>query len=134
MIIAFISWLTCVLGNIVLVASVYYAKLTGRHGFDSNKKWYSSTIFFVNIAVVDLGYCLFALANGLYAIHVQKHYHSEYWDPSSSHEICKFIVHCRKNLSIIDGWSTAAISFNAAFPRIRQAQRLQMKYAKYHTH
>ena len=110
---------TGVIGNLLLLASVYYAKRTGRHGFVSDQKWFIETIFFINVAVVDLLYCLFVLVNAAYGIYVQNH--QEYYEknPSASHGLCKFIVLSRQNLSIIDGWSTAVIIFNAAVPKIR---------------
>ena len=81
-------------------------------------------MFFINVAVVDLLYCLFVLLNAAYGIYVQNR--KEYYEsnPSASHGICKFIVLSRHNLSIIDGWSTAVIIFNAAFPKIRYVNRL----------
>ena len=122
---------TGVIGNLLLLASVYYAKRTGRHGFVSDPKWFIETIFFINVAVVDLLYCLFVLVNAAYGIYVQNH--QEYYEknPSASHGICKFIVLSRHNLSIIDGWSTAVIIFNAAFPKIRYFNRLGIVMAKY---
>ena len=105
--------ITGLLGNFLLVASLSYAHFKGRHGFnDSN--WSTSTIFMINVAVVDFGYCLFLLINGAYGIYVQKHS----LDSDSSHGICKAIVLCRHNLAVIDGWATAAVSINAAFPKI----------------
>ena len=115
---------TGVMGNLLLLASVYYAKRTGRHGFVSDQKWFIETIFFINVAVVDLLYCLFVLVHAVYGIYAQNH--KEYYEknPSASHGICKFIVVSRHNLSIIDGWSTAVIMFNAAFPKIRYVNSL----------
>ena len=115
---------TGVIGNLLLLASVYYAKRTGRHGFVSDQKWFIETIFFINVAVVDLLYYLLVLVNAAYAIYVQKH--EEYYEkyPAASHGICKFIVLSRDNLSIIDGCSTAVIMFNAAFPKIRYVNSL----------
>ena len=68
----------------------------------------------INVAVVDFGYCLFMLINGVYGIYVQK----QSLDSDSSHGICKVIVLCRQNLALIDGWATAAVSLNSAFPKI----------------
>ena len=104
---------TGLLGNFLLVASLSYAHFKGRHGFnDSN--WNTSTIFMINVAVADFGYCLLMLINGAYGIYVQKHS----LDSDSSHGICKVIVLFRQNLAVIDGWATAAVSINAAFPKI----------------
>ena len=115
---------TGVIGNLLLLASVYYAKRTGRHGFVSDQKWFIETIFFINVAVVDLLFFFFVLVRVAYGIFVQ--IHEEYYEknPSASHGICKFIVLSRHNLSIIDGWSTAVIMFNAAFPKIRYVNSL----------
>ena len=122
--IGFLIICTGVIGNLLLLASVYYAKRTGRHGFASDQKWFIETIFFINVAVVDLLYCLFVLVNAAYGIYVQNH--QEYYDenPSASHGICKFIVLSAHNLSIIDSCSIAVIMFNAAFPKIRYVNSL----------
>ena len=109
---AFLIICTGLLGNFLLIASLSYAHFKGRHGFnDSN--WNTSTIFMINVAVVDFLYCLFMLINGAYGIHVKS-----YGTSSSTPGICKAIVLCRQNLAVIDGWATAAVSLNAAFPKI----------------
>ena len=115
---------TGVIGNLLLLASVYYAKRTGRHGFVSDQKWFIETIFFINVAVVDLLYYLLVLVNAAYGIYV--HNHEEYYEknPSASHGICKVIILSQHNLAIIDGLSTAVIMFNAAFPKIRYVNSL----------
>ena len=106
-----------VLSNSLLLASVIYAKYKGRHNFD-DLKWNRATIFFINVAVVDLAYCISLFINCMYAIYVKMNYHS--LNPSSSQIICKVLVLGRQNLGVISGWSTAAILVNNAFPKIRQ--------------
>ena len=96
-------------GNILFLASVIYAKTKKRHGFDS-PEWISSTVFLLNLAFVDILYLLFHFANGFIGFLKVKY---------GLNGLCKFLVLCRLNLSIIDGWSTAAFAFNAAFPKIR---------------
>ena len=109
--------LSGLLGNFLLVGSVTYSKMKKRNNFDDSQ-WMSSTIILLNVAVVDMLYCLFALGNAAYGTYVKQHYWSDDWDPDSSFGICKFLDLGRKNLATIDGWSTAAISFNAAFPKL----------------
>ena len=116
-ILANIIILVGVLSNSLLLASVFYAKYKGRHNFD-DLKWNRATIFFINVAVVDLAYCICLFINCMYAIHVKMNYNS--LTPSSSQGICKVLVLGRQNLGVISGWSTAAILVNNAFPKIRQ--------------
>ena len=120
-----------VLSNSLLLASVTYAKYKGRHNFDDTK-WNKATIFFINVAVVDLSYCIFFFVNCMYAIHVKMNYHTDDWVPSSSQTICKVLVLGRQNLGAISGLSTAAISFNNALPKIRQVQRRDTQNKKYY--
>ena len=108
-----------------------YSKYKGRHNFDDSK-WNKATIFFINVAVVDLCYCIFFFVNCMYAIHVKMNYHTDDWVPSSSQTICKVLVLGRQNLGAISGLSTAAISFNNALPKIRQVQRRDSQNQKYY--
>ena len=105
------------LSNGLLLASVFYATMKNQHNFHGYH-WISSAIFILNIAIVDFLYCSFSLANASYSLYVAMQTSSENWDPENSFVACKIITLGRQNLAFIDGWSTALITFNAAFPKI----------------
>ena len=106
-----------VLLNSLLLTSVIYAKIKKQHNFD-NSDWISSTVFIVNLGVVDLCYCLVNVMHGIYAGFVAHSSKSQNYDIGSTYEMCEFISLSKQVLAIIDGWSTAAIAFNTAFPKI----------------
>ena len=107
------------LSNIFFLISVVYAKRKNRHGFDG-PSWYKLTVFLLNLALVDSLYCLLLLGNGFIGLlHMNEGVERGeigYWEGTPV--LCKFIVLVRQNLILIDGWSTGAIAFNAAFPKI----------------
>lgn len=100
-------------GNILTLVSVMYAKSKKRHDFH-NSTGLSSTMFILNLAVVDLLYCLVSSSMLMYALLV---YQDFYVGEEST--ACKFYVLCIQELATIDGWSIALIAFSHAFPRIR---------------
>ena len=109
--------------NLFLLVSVIYAKRQKRHNFD-NSEWVSSTVFFLNLALVDLVYCILRMGNAFYGFLIYFGYGNfndidgdgidDYNDG-----ICQFLMLGHWNFSIIDGWSTACIAFITAFPKIR---------------
>ena len=102
-----------ILGNALTLVSVSYAKSRNKHGFDDTK-WISSTVFILNLAFVDLMYCLLTSSMLIYALFLYQKY-----DVGDTSVICKFYVIGIQNLATIDGWSIALIAFSQAFPRIR---------------
>ena len=56
-----------IIGNLVTIFAFYYAKRKRRYGF--HESWCTSTIYVVNIAIIEFLYCLTILAqyiSGLY--------------------------------------------------------------------
>ena len=103
-----------ILGNALTLLSVSCAKIKNRHDFN-DPKWVSSTIFILNLAFVDLMYCLLTLSMLVYAFLLYQ-YQEEVGD---TYLMCKFYVIGIQDLATIDGWSIALIAFSQAFPRIR---------------
>jgi hypothetical protein len=100
------------LSNIYFLISVAYAKSKNRHGFDG-PMWLKLTVYLLNLALVDSLYCLLLLGNGFVGLL------GSGLSDTGTPLLCKFLVLARHNLILIDGWSTGAIAFNAAFPKLR---------------
>ena len=109
---ALLFCLSCVLGNSLLLVSVLYAKYKNRHNFHGDS-WIPSTIGVLNLAVADICYCLIYISNGVLGILAYQKY-----DLGKTYGVCKFMVLGKQNMAMIDGWCTAALAFNTAFPKI----------------
>ena len=98
------------LGSIFFLVSVTYARTKKTHDFDKA----NILVFLSNLAISDALSCIFLLGNWFVGM-------LGFLDVKITNEyvLCKFLLLTRQNLGIIDGWSTAAFAFNAAFPRIR---------------
>ena len=96
------------LANLYFLVSVIKARSKERHGFEDSPTWFSQTIFFVNLAVVDFLYCIFFLSNGFVGL----------LNRNPGPGLCGFLVLTRQNLIIMEGWNTCVIAFNASFPKI----------------
>ena len=98
------------LGSIFFLVSVIYARIKKTHDFDKSHIF----IFLSNLAISDALSCIFLLANwfvgmlGVVGV-----------DITNKEVLCKVLILTRQNLGVIDGWSTGAFAFNAAFPRLR---------------
>ena len=96
------------LGNTFFLIAVAYARKKKSDGFHKLQK----TIYLCNLALVDILFCLFFVANwavGMININ----------GIDIPFAVCKILVVGRRNLSVIDGWSTAAFAINVAFPKIK---------------
>ena len=98
------------LGNIFFLVSVTYARIKKSHDFDKA----NILLFLSNLAIADALSCSFHLANWFVGL-----LRTYGWKIGHVNVLCKALVLTRKNLGVIDGWSTGAFAFNAAFPRIR---------------
>ena len=105
--------LTAVFGSVLTISSVLYAKRNKKYNFD-NDEWLKSTIFILNVALVDIVYCTFVSAHSFYAFLIYLQYRFE--DTSSA---CKFFVLGSQNLACISGWSIAMTAFSGSFPKYR---------------
>ena len=56
-----INFVVGVLGNILTLVAIPYASNKRRH--ELHKNWYTSTIFILNLAVFDLGFCIFGMTH-----------------------------------------------------------------------
>ena len=106
-----------ILGNMLTLVSVTYAKSRKRHNLH-NSNGLSSTMFILNLAVVDLLYCLVSSSMLMYALLM--YVKPGWFNIGEESTVCKFYVLCIQELATIDGWSIALIAFSHAFPRIRQ--------------
>ena len=103
-----------ILGNALTIIAVAHAKLNGKHNFADIINWNSKTVFVLNLAFVDLSYCLFMLSKGTFSLLV---YLKFYVGDTSG--ICKVFVLGIQNLAVLDGWSIALIAITRAFPKIK---------------
>ena len=56
-----INFVVGVLGNILTLVAIPHASSKRRH--ELHKNWYTSTIFILNLAVFDLGFCIFGMTH-----------------------------------------------------------------------
>ena len=112
--VVFPLFLLGIFGNALCIASVIYAKVKGNHHFDDDTTWHSKTVFILNLAVVDLLYCLLMVSMCIFAMML---YLKIYKDETFI--TCKFFVIGMQELAAIDGWSIALIAVTRAFPKIR---------------
>ena len=112
--VVFPLFLLGIFGNALTIASVIYAKVKGNHNFDDDTTWCSKTVFILNLAVVDLLYCLFMVSMCVFAMLL---YLKIYKDETFI--TCKFFVIGMQELAVIDGWSISLIAVTRAFPKIR---------------
>ena len=103
-----------IFGNAHAIASVIYARVKRKHDFDDDTTWHSKTIFILNLAVVDLLYCLLVVSMCIFAMLL---YLKVYKDETFI--TCKFFVIGIQELAAVDGWSIAIIAISRAFPKIR---------------
>ena len=109
----FIFLLISIFGSVLTISSVIYAKRNKRYSFD-NEEWLKSTVFIVNVAVVDIVYCTLWTIHTFYAFLI----YSEYKFNNTS-STCQFFVLGGQNLACISGWSIAMTAVSGSFPKIR---------------
>ena len=102
-----------ILGNMLTLVSVTYAKKHKNHGLH-NSTGLSSTNFIMNLAMVDLMYCLLIVSKLIFGLFMYQKF-----SVASESAMCKFYVLGIHSLTTTDGWSIALIAFSHAFPRIR---------------
>ena len=102
-----------ILGNILTLVSVTYAKKYKNHGLH-NSNGLSSTNFIMNLAMVDLMYCLLIVSKLIFGLFIYQKY-----SVTSESAMCEFYVLGIHSLTTTDGWSIALVAFSHAFPRIR---------------
>ena len=102
-----------ILGNLLTLVSVSYAKRKKRHRLH-NSIGLSSTYFILNLAIVDLMYCLISVSKYIYGLFVYQKF-----DVGDKSDMCKLYVLGIHALGTTDGWSIALVAFSHAFPRIR---------------
>ena len=108
-----------ILGNTLTLVSLVYATLKKKHNFDI-QNWASSTVFIVNLVLVDLGACFLTLGSIIYAALIYfKHLDLEAETAGDDNATCKFFILGIQGLAQITGWSIALISFVRAFKRYR---------------
>ena len=112
--VVFPLFLLGIFGNALSIASVIYAKIKGNHNFDDDATWHSKTVFILNLAVIDLLYCLLMVSMCFFAMLL---YLKLYKDETFI--TCKFFVIGMQELAVIEGWSIALIAATRAFPKIR---------------
>ena len=103
--------LTAFFGSVLTISSVVYAKRNKRHNFNS-EEWLKSTVFIINVALVDIVYCALAFAHSFYALLI-------YYRFESTSSACEFFVLGSQNLACISGWSIAMTAFSGSFPKYR---------------
>ena len=108
-----------VLGSVLTISAVIYAKINGKYNFDTTEVWRQSTIFVINVACVDIVYCLLYLGHGIYALQFYLGNSGEDTTIVKHYATCKFFVLGTQNLACISGWSIALTAFSGAFPKIR---------------
>ena len=102
-----------IFGNVLTIASVMYAKVKGKHNFNDTN-WHSKTVFILNLAVVDLIYCLLVVSMCIFALLL---YLKIYDD--GTFLTCKVFLIGLQQVAALDGWSIALIAITRAFPKIR---------------
>ena len=58
-----INFLVGILGNLLTLTAIPYAAKRQRHNL--HKNWYASTVYILNLAVFDLGFCIFGMPNDI---------------------------------------------------------------------
>ena len=101
-----------VLGNLLTLISVTYARKNRKHGLHNTTRL-SSTIFILNLAIVDLIYCLVIISKLTYGLFIYQKF------SVGDESMCKFYVVGMHALATTDGWSIVLVAFSHAFPRIR---------------
>ena len=104
-----------VLGSVLTILAVIYAKINGKYNFDQTEVWRQSTVFVINVACADIVYCLLYLGHGIYALQ----FYLGNVGNDKNYATCKFFVLGTQNLACISGWSIALTAFSGAFPKIR---------------
>ena len=117
----FEAWISCliailifgILGNVFAIISISYAKLKKTYHF--HQSWRSSIIFFLNLILVDMVYCLFLLAKMIHGLSIYLKF-----DTDDVNEIeCEFYILGIQTIANIGGWSIASIIFTQAIPKLR---------------
>ena len=95
-----------IIGNLVTIFAFYYAKRKRRHGF--HESWCTSTIYVVNLAIIDFLYCLAMLVQYFLVL-----YYTTYEDDNiifndTSVWWCTLFFHIQSLLAALD---SSAISF-----------------------
>ena len=100
-------------GNIFGLISIYHAKSNEKYHFKNS--WNSSTLFFFNLVVVDLVYCMFLVAKGVHALLI----YLKVDDDLVNEKECQFFVLGGQTFANIGGWCMMSIVFTQAIPKIR---------------
>ena len=114
-----------VLGSVLTISAVIYAKINGKFNFDRTEVWRQSTVFVINVAFADIVYCLLYLGHGIYTLQFYLGNSGEDTTIVKHYATCKFFVLGTQNLACISGWSIALTAFSGAFPKIRLVGRLK---------
>ena len=112
------------LGNGLTVWAISYAPFKKKYDF-AGVQWLITTVFILNLPIVDTVYCLFMVVYMLYGFMHSREVidvvdgRSITINEEMSAAICKFFVLGFQQLTLIDGWSMALIAFTRGFPYIR---------------
>ena len=104
-----------VLGNALTLWAILYATRRNKPQFEGDN-WYKTTVFILNLAVVDMVYCLFTLGYMFYGFLLWLKAVDEDGETSG---ICKFFLLNLQHLAQVDGWSIALIAITRAIPYIK---------------
>ena len=104
-----------VLGNALTLWAIIYATRKNKPQFEGDN-WHKTTVFILNLAVVDMVYCLFTLAYMFYGFLLWLDAVAEDGKTSG---ICKFFLLGLQHLAQVDGWSIALIAVTRAIPYIK---------------
>ena len=109
------------LSNGLTVWAISYATIKKKYEF-AGVQWLITTVFILNLAVVDTMYCLFMIFYMLYGfLHSREVIdvvdgRSELKNEEKSAEICKFYDLGFQQLFLIDLWSMVLIAFSRGIP------------------
>ena len=101
-------------GSVLTIASLIYAKINKKYNFDEDEIWLKSTLFVLNVAAVDIVYCLLFFAHLVYALRIYLQH-----DVGDTYSACKFFVLGHQDIACMSGWSIALAAFSGAIPKIR---------------
>ena len=101
------------IGNLFGVVSITLAK--SKQTLHFHKFWNSTAIYFFNLLVLDLFYCLFLISKLIHAAFIFLKLN----DDDTNEMECRFFVLGAQTLGNIGGWSVMSIVFTQAIPKIR---------------
>ena len=105
--------LIAVFGSALTISSVVYAKRNKKFNFDGDE-WLKSIIFILNLAWVNIIYCILYFTHFVYASLIYLQY-----DVGNTSSTCQFLVLGIQNIACVSGWSIALIAFSKSFPKYR---------------